>query len=297
MANTQSSLPAQQQNLKKTHFHLLSFLLSRFAFLGTHVVFLYWFLFLLNDPFNLGVNTLDVKEIKPPSSCNALIQENVVFDLALFALWWASHSVLARDFYKKAVGLYEHPLERPLFAAIATVTWGLNVYFWRPITDCERWDPLEVPISIWFLSGTLIALAFGLIVGFLWVLPDHVFGTAKYKYAQGQFPKGDIIRGFPYGLVRHPAATGFLWAYWSLPAHTKNHVFLAVLWTIFIVVGTLVFEEGGLQTNGEFGRGYLAYRKEVPAFYPSWKGLQIFLGLKKEKKKVKIPVSVTVKTD
>jgi len=263
------------------YFNLPSYLLSRFAFLGTHAVFTYWLLFILNDPFNFGVNTLDFKEIKPADQCTPIITQNVIFDLALFALWWGTHSVLARDVYKKALGIFEHPIERPLFAAIATIAWGINVVFWKPISDCERWYPLETPILTWIFSGTIIALATALIVGFLWILPDHVFGTAKYQYPQGKFPKHELLGGFPYGLVRHPAATGFLWAYWAFPSHTTNHVFLASLWTVFIVVGTLVFEEGGLKSRDGFGKEYSSYRSEVPAFYPSINGVKELLGMKK----------------
>jgi len=255
-------------------FNLASFLLSRFAFVGTHVVFAVWTNFLLNDPLNLGTNTLDFRKTLPKDECTPLIQENVVYDLLLFALWWGTHSGFARKTVKVALGLWDHPVERPLFAAIATIVWGINVWFWKPITDCERYDITTVPLWRWGISGTVIALSFALIVGFLWYLPDHVFGTAKYKYAPGHLPKGGIIRGFPYGLVRHPAATGFLWAYWAIPSYNLNHLFLASLWTVFIVIGTLVFEEGGLKTEDEFGRKYAQYRSEVAAFYPKWSNLR-----------------------
>lgn len=72
---------------------------------------------------------------------------------------------------------------------------------WRPITDCEKWNPLAVPSHILLISGTIITLGALLIVGFLWVLPDHVFGTSKYLYKQGEFPQGimkKILRSFVY---------------------------------------------------------------------------------------------------
>jgi len=263
------------------YFNLLSYLLSRFAFLGTHVVLLFWLSFLLNDPFNLGTNTLDFKVTKPPGTCTPYIVDNIKYDLILFAGWWASHSIFARKRVKVALGLWEDPKERPLFAAIATVSWGINVFFWKPITDCAKWDPLAVDPYKWLASGIVIVLGCVIVLGFLWKLPDHVFGTAKYQYPPGQFPKGKILRDFPYGLVRHPAATGFLWVYWALPAYTPNHIFLASLWTIFIVVGTLVFEEGGLKGNDEFGRRYEQYRKEVPAFCPYPGAVLKLLGGKK----------------
>jgi len=270
------------------YFHLLAYLLARFGFVATHVVFLYWVNFLLNDPFNLGTNTLDYKVVKPPGECTPFIWDNAIVDLELFALWWGSHSILARNAVKKALGLYEHPLDRPLFAAIASVVWGVNVFYWRPISDCQAWNPLNITPFVWAISGTIIVLGALLIVAFLWYLPDHVFGTAKYLYPPHKFPKStELIQGFPYGLVRHPAASGFLWIYWSLPAYTYNHLFLTVLWTIFILVGTLVFEEGGLKGSGEFGRKYLAYKQEVPAFcpYPS-NILKVFGGPAKRGPKI-----------
>jgi protein-S-isoprenylcysteine O-methyltransferase Ste14 len=268
------------------YFNFPSFLLSRFAFLGTHVVFLYWLSFLLNDPLNLGTNTLDFKQPAPPGTqCRRLIPENVSHDLMLFALWWGTHSLFARKAYKQAIGLWNHPLERPLFATIATIMWGINVIFWKPISDCSRWNPLTVPPQIWAASGTVILFAILLVVGFLWYLPDHVFGTGRYSHPPGSPPKHGIITGFPYGLVRHPAATGFLWAYWALPAYTENHIFLASLWTIFILVGTLVFEEGGLKGEDEFGKKYLQYKNEVWAFVPNVNYLKSVVGLGSPAKK------------
>ena len=81
-------------------FNLLSYLLSRFAFVGTHVVFLYWLVFLLNDPLNFGTNTLDAKTILPQAQCTSIIWDNVYYDLGLFALWWGTHSLFARKVVK-----------------------------------------------------------------------------------------------------------------------------------------------------------------------------------------------------
>jgi len=82
-----------------------------------------------------------------------------------------------------------------------------------------------------------------------------------------------LITSFPYGLVRHPAASGFLWMYWFLPAYTPTHILLASLWTIFILVGTLEFEEGGLRGEDEFGKAYVEYSKNVAALYPTPKAI------------------------
>jgi hypothetical protein len=103
---------------------LLTFYL-RFSYVFTHLVAVYWLNFLLNDPLNLGGNTLDVIEkyptlkllsfsfsfflffpfilptdILPPGKCSSFIRENVEFDVLLFSLWIITHSGLARKKYK-----------------------------------------------------------------------------------------------------------------------------------------------------------------------------------------------------
>lgn len=257
----------------------LSYVLSRVAFIATHAVFAYWLNYLLNDPLNLGLVTLDAKPPLPAGQCEHFAVDNAVSNLLWFALWWGTHSILARKAVKQALGLWEHPLERPLFATIAWVAWGLNVHTWRPVDTCAApWDPLAVSPYVWAASGAVFAAGTVLIVGLLWSLPDHVFGTARYQYDQGERPPGDLILKFPYGLVRHPAAAGFLWCYAVLPAWTVNHLFLAGLWITFIVVAT-GFEEGGLQGDDEFGQRYEAYRRSVAAFHPSWAALKNISGI------------------
>ena len=273
------------------YFNPISFVLSRFAFVGTHLVFALWLVFLFNDPFNFAkfvpfkIPTVDVteSELKPESTCTPLNTAHLYNNLAYFGLWWGTHSGLARTATKKFLGLVEHPIERPLFATVATITWFLQVYTWQPITDCSRWDVISTPTIFWAISGFVMLVGTVLIVGLLWTLPDHVFGTGKYKYPQGQFPEHKVIKGtFPYGLVRHPAAAGFLWFYWALPSYTPNHLLLAVLWTVFIVLGTIVFEEVGISDeNTEFGREYVKYRKQVWAFFPTINSTLTVLGLKK----------------
>jgi len=242
----------------------LSWFLSRLAFVATHAVFAVWLNFLLNDPFGLGGPTLDARVVVA-AGCKAIDVDAVKWDLLLLGGWWFQHSVMARKAFKTALGLWQHPLERPLYATLSWIAWGAQIWFWRPITNCVKWNPLAVSPAIWAVSGTVLALGALLIVGLLWSLPGHVFGTNHYD---GVPHGGKIIRRFPYGLVRHPAAAGFLWMYWALPAYTPSHLLLAGFWTVFILVGTLVFEEGGLRGPDEFGTAYTSYAKEVGSLYP-----------------------------
>jgi len=67
----------------------------------------------------------------------------------------------------------------------------------------------------------------------------------------------------------------------ALPSQTPNHLLLAGFWIVYILIATLVFEEGGLKSSDEFGAEYLKYRAQVPAFYPRPSALAALFGLSK----------------
>ena len=137
------------------------------------MVFAYWLIFIFNDPLNFGslvpsyvhIPTLDARTIDPSNSCinfnTAAFQNNALF----FLLWWVTHSGLARTKVKKALGIDEHPIERPLFAAIATVVWFINVYTWQPISNCSKFDVFRVSSLQWLAIGPILLFSTVLIVG------------------------------------------------------------------------------------------------------------------------------------
>ncbi len=69
---------------------------------------------------------------------------------------WLQHSIMARKVFKTTFGLWHHPLERPLFATGAWLAWGAQVVFWRPITDCQKWNPLTISLPVAAVSITII---------------------------------------------------------------------------------------------------------------------------------------------
>ena len=225
-----------------------------------------------------------MEELKPAETCQSLILPNLLHNLLIFAIWWGTQSGFARDTSKRPVGLLDHPLERPIFAAVAATLWFVQIVTWRPISNCVRWDVTSTPLVWWIISATVMVFGFILIAGLLWTIPDHVFGTDRYKYPPGKFPAHGVIKvTFPYGLVRHPTAAGFLWFYWAVPSYTPNHLFLAGLWTVFIYFGTMFEERGISDSKTEFGKEYVKYRQKVGRYFPNWNSLMIVLGYRKYK--------------
>jgi len=247
-----------------------AYYMSRFNFIAVHLfTTFYWFPFLLNNPLNFPfVNTLDAKVLAAPGKCvnfdTVALRNNIL--LWLF-VWWLPHSLLARRFTKEALGLWHHPLERPLFGTLACCSLPIFTHFWRPISNCSKLDLFTTNPVILAISFAVIGFSMFLILGFFWTMPDHVFGTSRHKMEVNP-PKPQILVRFPYGMVRHPAATGFLWMFWALPSWTPNKILYATLWSIFIIVGTH-FEEGGLRGDGgEFGKDYAKYAGQVGMFFP-----------------------------
>jgi protein-S-isoprenylcysteine O-methyltransferase Ste14 len=72
------------------------------------------------------------------------------------------------------------------------------------------------------------------------------------------------IRG-PYRWVRHPMYLAVLMVLWAYPALTADRLLLNVLWTVWVVVGT-VLEERDLVAA--FGDPYREYQRAVPMLIP-----------------------------
>ncbi len=99
---------------------------------------------------------------------------------------------------------------------------------------------------------------------------DHfdLFGL-KQIYANlksREITQSGFIKIGLYRMVRHPIMTGFLIAFWAAPTMTVGHLLFALVTTGYIVIAVLYLEEKDL--IAELGDDYLAYRRDVPAFFP-----------------------------
>jgi len=116
-------------------------------------------------PSFFKLTTLDAKYLEPIDTCTSFDVAAFRNNLLYFVLWWTSHSGLARSKVKKALGIDEHPIERPLFAAVATIVWFLNIHNWIPISNCYKFDILKVSSLHWLGIGPILLFATVLIVG------------------------------------------------------------------------------------------------------------------------------------
>lgn len=73
-----------------------------------------------------------------------------------------------------------------------------------------------------------------------------------------------VVRG-PYRWVRHPLYLAMLLLIWSCPGISIDRLLFNILWTVWIVVATLL-EERDLVDG--FGESYLDYQRKVPMLFP-----------------------------
>ena len=69
----------------------------------------------------------------------------------------------------------------------------------------------------------------------------------------------------PRGWVRHPLYLFLILMFWSYPDLTADRLLFNVLWTVWMIIGT-VLEERDLVAS--FGDAYRDYQAEVPMLIP-----------------------------
>ena len=83
-----------------------------------------------------------------------------------------------------------------------------------------------------------------------------------------QQPAAAFTERGPYRWVRHPQYFCVLVMIWSYPDLTADRLLFNVLWSTWIVVGTLLEERDLTET---FGHHYQEYQSRVPMLIP-WPG-------------------------
>jgi protein-S-isoprenylcysteine O-methyltransferase Ste14 len=226
-----------------------------------YLLFLVTFLYAIGFVGNVFVpKAIDTGVLNPPLS-SALIVDAIL--LSLFA---GQHSVMARQWFKRAwTKVIPPPIERSTYVLMASLLLLLLFWQWQPMRPIV-WDVRNSTGSL--LLQALFWMGWGGVLVSTYLV-DHfaLFGLKQvYNYLKGRDEQPIPFKSpVLYKMVRHPLYLGFIIAFWSTPRMTFGHLFFAVMTTAYILVA-IQFEERDLMRS--YGDTYRVYRERVSMLIP-----------------------------
>ena len=192
----------------------------------------------------------------------------LLWDAILSMAFFLQHSGMVRKAFRARMAVFIPPRYQGAIYSIASgVVLVIVVVLWqRSEIQLLRLEGLP----LWIARGcSLLAILL-----FAWGI--HALGSfdafglrpiKEHLRGQSDQPFLFVVRG-PYRWVRHPLYFCVLVLIWASPELTADRLLFNVLWTAWIVVGTLL-EETDLRAD--FGDVYRDYQRKVPMLIP-WRG-------------------------
>ncbi|NIV14426.1 MAG: hypothetical protein GWN62_25080, partial [Aliifodinibius sp.] len=187
------------------------------------------------------------------------------FDAGLCLLFFAQHSAMIRRAYQRWLAKIVSPIYH---GAVYSVTSGvvllLLVVLWQksPRMLLDFQGGLR-----WFMRGIYFLGIAGTAWGIKALDSFDTFGLAPilaHVRDRQMKPMPFTVRG-PYRWIRHPLYFSMLLLIWSSPDVTADRLLFNILFTIWIIMATLL-EEGDLRAD--FGEVYRNYQRNVPMLIP-----------------------------
>jgi protein-S-isoprenylcysteine O-methyltransferase Ste14 len=217
--------------------------------LGSLIIFT-WFLFIGSFTiFDLGLHTA----------------QSLLLDAGLSLLFFLQHSIMVRQPVRKRLSrIIPDTFYNAFYACTSGMALLVVMLFWQktpaPLFTAEG-------ASYWLLR----MLFFLCMAGFSWGTrslgsfdPLGVKAIRRHMSEKVSAQMPLKVQG-AYQYVRHPLYFFSLIMLWSCPVLTPDRLLFNLMWTIWIIAGT-VLEERDLVS--EFGAQYQEYQKKVPMLIP-----------------------------
>lgn len=192
--------------------------------------------------------------------------EALVIDAILLSIFAIQHSVMARQWFKRAwTKFIPPPIERTTYVLLASLCLDLLFWQWRSMTETV-WN-VQNAVGQWVLI-VLFALGWLTVFGStLLVSHADLFGLRQvvcYLRDRRYEPIG-FKSPMIYKHVRHPLYLGFLIAFWAAPKMTYGHLLFSVATTGYILLAIQLEEQDLIAF---FGDAYRQYRLSTPMILP-----------------------------
>jgi len=189
----------------------------------------------------------------------------LMINAGLSLLFFIQHSLMIRQSFKKKVIRFMPEAYFSAFFAIASgIVLMLVVLCWQK-TTCSFGDAkgvLHLILRLLFLAAAGGCYWGARALGFF----DPFGRRATINHLRSTKPKPVpfTVKG-PYRWVRHPLYFFILVMIWTYPHLTADRLLFNVLWTIWLIVGSILEERDLVK---EFGREYRDYQSKVPMLIP-----------------------------
>jgi protein-S-isoprenylcysteine O-methyltransferase Ste14 len=191
--------------------------------------------------------------------------ERMVINTLISVAFFLQHSIMIRRPFRRQLCAH---IPSHYQGAVYTLASGfvllVFVTFWQG-SDIILFDlhGLYSGVMRTFYLLSIIGIGWG-----MWALRSiDMFGldpVIDNLRAKPSPPKAFTIRG-PYRWVRHPLYLFMIVLFWSCPLLTIDRLLFNILWTIWVVIGTILEERDLVD---DFGEAYRDYQANVPMLVP-----------------------------
>lgn len=189
----------------------------------------------------------------------------LVWNGLLSLVFFAQHSGMIRQMFReRTAGFIPPHLHSAVYSIASGATLLAVLVFWQR-SSLEIWS-VVAPWK-WFFRTAFLSAILGFVAGVKALRGFDAFGQRPIRdllRGRTRSPAPLTVRG-PYRWVRHPLYTCVLLMIWSCPVVTADRLLFNLLWTGWVVAGT-VLEERDL--GRDFGDDYGGYQTAVPMLIP-----------------------------
>jgi methanethiol S-methyltransferase len=192
----------------------------------------------------------------------------LVWDAMLSIAFFLQHSGMVRKAFRARMAVFiPQRYQGAIYSIASGVVLIIVVVLWqRSETQLLKLEGLPLLIARGCSLLAILIFAWGIHA----LGSFDMFGLRPIKLhlrGQSDQPFPFTVQG-PYLRVRHPLYFAVLVLFWTTPEVTADRLLFNVLWTVWIVVGTLLEEKDLL---ADFGDVYRDYQRKVPMLIP-WRG-------------------------
>ena len=199
--------------------------------------------------------------------------EAIAVDLALLLAFAASHSLLARDGFKRVFArLLPEAALRSTYVLVSAVSLSLLMWQWRPI-ETVVWEVSSATgrhalVGLAVAGWALAAISY-YTIGHLELL--GLRQTHRWFRGKPQKP-GDLVTTGIYRYLRDPMYLGFAIGMWSTPRMTLGHLVLSAGMTLYLLIGARYERRDLTARFGDRYREHLQRNRWKPVTGYSFRG-------------------------